>query len=298
MNCRFCLFHNPDGEERCRQCNKRLSGDITFDGLSSAGATALAPRRRPASVDISNETDAPASPRRPTRALAATAGVQPSLFTGEHSSKVIPFPQPGPTATRLTAAKPVGRKQSTGNRTASDSQGSLDLEFLPPAPHSPRTLKTTVEASIYCDAPVASTMHRAVAAFLDSAMIFIACGIFTGIFQEFGGSVQVDKFSVTIFICSLVLITTFYGLLFAIAGRETAGQSWTELRLINFDGFPPDGQSRALRFIGCWLSFCACGSGLCWALLDEEDLTWHDHMSKTFLTPKERDTPFFRERTR
>ena len=247
--------------------------------------------------------------------MAVAGGLQTSLFISELSCNVIPFDSiqrptdtpakpevlrllpPGPAAKRSTAAKQPIRKQAT-SRGAGDSQGSLDLEFLPRAPQTPRTLKTNVEASIYCDAPVAAPMHRSVAAFLDSAMIFIGCGIFLGVFQALGGSIRVDKFDTAILLCSLILITTFYGFLFAVTGRETAGQNWTELRLINFDGLPPDGASRFLRFLGCWLSVSACGIGLLWSLLDEENLTWHDHMSKTFPTMREADSSFFRERPR
>jgi len=32
------------------------------------------------------------------------------------------------------------------------------------------------------------------------------------------------------------------------------------------------------------LSLCSLGLGLVWALVDEESLTWHDHISKTFPT--------------
>jgi uncharacterized RDD family membrane protein YckC len=240
---------------------------------------------------------------------------QTSLFSSEISSNVIPFdsiqrpepraakpevPQdraPGPVARRLTAAKQTIRKQAA-NRSTGDTQGSLDLEFLPQAPQTPRTLKTTVEAQIYCDAQVAAPMHRSVSAFLDSAMISIGCGIFVGIFQASGGSVRIDKFDVMMLLCALILIILFYGFLFALTGRETPGQHWTDLRLINFDGLPPDRTSRFLRFTGCWLSYGACGIGLLWSLLDEESLTWHDHMSKTFPTLREADSSFFRERAR
>jgi hypothetical protein len=34
-----------------------------------------------------------------------------------------------------------------------------------------------------------------------------------------------------------------------------------------------------------FLSLAAGGLGLLWALVDEETLTWHDHISKTFPTP-------------
>jgi uncharacterized RDD family membrane protein YckC len=250
------------------------------------------------------------------------AGRQTSLFSGELSSNVIPFEsfqrpagapvktevvrtniEPGPAARPPADAKQNTKKQSASRRDRtndgrSESQGSFNLEFLQPAPPAPRTLKTTVEASIYCDAEVATPMHRSVAAILDAAMIFIGCGMFLAIFQFFGGNLHLDKFDAIILACSLVLITLFYGFLFAMAGRETAGQHWTDLRLINFDGFPPEGSSRALRFAGSWLSFCAFGIGLLWALLDEECLTWHDHMSKTFLTMREVDSSFFRERAR
>jgi hypothetical protein len=340
MQCKFCLFHNSGDEERCQRCSKHLSGDVTFDGFSVAGATALVPRRISSVADTGGGGAATAV--RMARETVATAR-QTSLFTGEPSSNVIPFASlqrpaadsfqrhagraaaapfsvsvstevprnltPGRankpvTEVTETITKQATKKQSTGRRTSgihmSETQGSLDLEFLPPAPQVSRTLKTTVEASIYCDAEVAAPMHRSVATILDAAMILIASGIFVGIFQGavqyFGGSVAFDKFDLIIFGCSAVLITMFYGFLFALAGRETAGQHWTELRLINFDGFPPDGLSRGLRFAGGWLSFCACGIGLLWSLLDEENLTWHDHMSKTFLTMREGDLPFFRER--
>jgi len=75
-----------------------------------------------------------------------------------------------------------------------------------------------------------------------------------------------------------------YGFVWSLCGRETAGMRWTGLRLINFNGFPPDGKSRALRLVGCWLSYSSGLIGILWALVDEESLTWHDHMSKTFPT--------------
>jgi uncharacterized RDD family membrane protein YckC len=71
---------------------------------------------------------------------------------------------------------------------------------------------------------------------------------------------------------------------------------WTGLRLIDFDGFPADRRARSLRAISACLSFCAGGLGLLWALADEEKLTWHDHMSKTFPTVEESNRSFFQKR--
>jgi len=67
--------------------------------------------------------------------------------------------------------------------------------------------------------------------------------------------------------------------------EESAGARWTGLRFINFDGSPIDRRERAIRFAAACLSFFSAGLGVLWSLADEEGLTWHDHMSKTFPTP-------------
>lgn len=68
------------------------------------------------------------------------------------------------------------------------------------------------------------------------------------------------------------------------------------LTLINFDGYPPDSASRWLRYLGACLGYCAGGLGLLWALLDEESLAWHDHISKTFPTFHGPEISFVRRR--
>jgi uncharacterized RDD family membrane protein YckC len=57
------------------------------------------------------------------------------------------------------------------------------------------------------------------------------------------------------------------------------------LKLVDFDGHPPDREQRGLRQLASLLSIVSAGLGLVWALVDEENLAWHDHISKTFPTP-------------
>jgi uncharacterized RDD family membrane protein YckC len=57
------------------------------------------------------------------------------------------------------------------------------------------------------------------------------------------------------------------------------------LRILNFDGRPATRQERLARVASAWISAAPAGLGLVWALLDEETLTWHDQISKTFPTP-------------
>ena len=86
-----------------------------------------------------------------------------------------------------------------------------------------------------------------------------------------------------------------YGLVFTWAGTETPGMQWTQLRLTTFDGFPPDRRQRSVRFVASCLSRCT-QLGLLWSLADEESLAWHDHISRTFPTPREVDSLVFRRR--
>jgi hypothetical protein len=55
--------------------------------------------------------------------------------------------------------------------------------------------------------------------------------------------------------------------------------------LVNFDGQKPTQRQRFQRLASGFLSLFAAGLGLLWALVDEETLTWHDHISRTFPTP-------------
>ena len=70
---------------------------------------------------------------------------------------------------------------------------------------------------------------------------------------------------------------------------------WTHLRLTTFDGFRPELRQRLLRFAGSCLSLCTV-VGLLWSLADEESLTWQDHISRTFPTPRELESQVFHRR--
>ena len=68
-----------------------------------------------------------------------------------------------------------------------------------------------------------------------------------------------------------VILSAFYGAVWSLCLSVTPGMRWTNLRLSNFDGFPPEGPQRALRYFATCLSFATCGLGLLWALVDEGD---------------------------
>ena len=226
--------------------------------------------------------------------------IQGSLFWEKPAAKVIPFDSfqtapsgatPRPRASARTGSKTSPRTNS--RRNILEGQGMLD--FLPPAPPKPRTLGTTVEAVIYCEDPVASRSHRAVAAGLDWSMALLAYGLFLLVYRFCGGQFVLDKTSVLLIGSVLPLLGCLYGFLWAIGGKETPGMRWASLRLTTFDGFPPERSQRLMRFAGSCLSLCTV-AGLLWSFADEESLTWPDHISSTFPTPRRMDSQVFHRR--
>jgi uncharacterized RDD family membrane protein YckC len=190
----------------------------------------------------------------------------------------------------------MGTRKTAGHSGAArdNTQGTLD--FVPASPQKSRKLKTDVDAQVFCDQPVATPAHRMVAAAIDGAIILFGFGLLVALFQVLGGSFGGGKTLWMGLTVALALVSMLYGLIWAIAGRETAGMRLTDLQLITFDGFQLDPRSRALRFASTWLSFCSGGLGLLWAVADEENLTWHDHISKTFPTIREVPGTFVKQR--
>jgi len=290
MTCSFCGSRNNE-EDRCRKCGRRpgdtLNGD-EFAMLRTEGALAakFQPVARAASADSS-----PA--RRPI-----TRAVQQPLFP-DRQSNLIQFAEYAPLmpAPRKTAPHKAGSKSPAKPRTANRRRGAPEgqgvLDFMPPQPATPRTLTTTVEAVVCCDSPVATTFHRAVAAALDWTMALIGYTLFLAAFFAMGGEFSWNRINLMVFAGALLLVGFTYGLTWALLGADSAGMRWAGLRLTTFDGFPLERKQRVLRFAGSCLSLCTV-VGQLWCLADEESLTWQDHISATFPTPRRVQAQVFR----
>lgn len=258
--------------------------------MATSGALATVPQ--PARRE-SPPPPAPASPSSPRQAR---------LFFEKPTGKIIPFdvlaspdlePAVVPQRTR-TVTRSSHRLQTLRNRTVDELQPSLD--FLQPSPAGSRKPGTAVEGVIFCDAPVATPAHRAFSAAIDGSMILIAFGLFLTTFHLLGGVFALDKLTMVMLGVSAALIGLFYGFVCVWGNGRTPGMRITGLTLIHFDGHPPDQLSRWMRYLAACLSYCACGVGLLWALVDEESLAWHDHISKTFPTFTKAETNFVRHR--
>lgn len=151
-------------------------------------------------------------------------------------------------------------------------------------------VRPSIETVICCKAPVALPVHRVMATALDLSMIVMATALFALTFAYGAGAVAITTHAMAVAAGISGVIGVFYHLLFAVLGDgRTPGMAWTRLDVLNFDGRRPTREQRIRRLFASLLSTAAAGLGLLWALVDEEKLTWHDHISRTFPTPCEHD---------
>jgi uncharacterized RDD family membrane protein YckC len=294
VTCNFCGSRNSEGEHRCRKCGRRpsdkLNGEFSLVRTEGALATKFELREQPR-----GQAAQVAEPRAPRPTVR---GVQQSLFP-ERQSNVIQFSEYAPqkpTPQRPPAPRPLSKapvKPRTANRRRGVAPGQGSLNFMPPQPAAPRTLTTTVEAVVSCDMPVATAPHRAVAAALDWSIALIGYGLFLVVYFSMGGVFTWNRLNLMIFGSTLLLVSFTYGVTWALLGADSAGMRWMGLRLITFEGFPLERKHRLLRFAGSCLSFCTV-LGQLWGLWDEECLTWQDHISETFPTPRRVRAEVFR----
>ncbi len=234
---------------------------------------------------LSHATAAAGAPEPPRERPRPT---QASLAFETESLRVIPFQTPG-------GKRPGGLRR----RTAGGSAGrrarlteAINLELALHDVGQKEAADAAPRSFLYGYARAASPMHRALAAALDWSMILIATGAFLLAFHLGGGELVFTKSTIPVFIAIPVLIALFYEALCALGGGITAGMKWTRLRLLNFDGRNPTTQECLWRVLGIAISMAAMGLGYLWALFDEENLGWQEHISKTFPSPSQVHRPF------
>lgn len=124
---------------------------------------------------------------------------------------------------------------------------------------------------------------RFVASLMDVALAAVALGVFAGVASWIDRTSLAADDGPWLMTAAFGGILAFYWIFFLRFLGRTAGMTWMGLRVLNFDCRPPDETQRRNRAFGTILSAAAVGLGFLWALADEQNLTWHDRMSKTFV---------------
>jgi len=285
VECQYCHAINEADERRCARCGRRLhfANPRTAPPEYTPDVQPLQTSTAPA-LQFLKLVPEPVETKVEDRPEGRPPQYQPSLFRDLNGPKVIPIPtltplrEPASREPQRTAPRP--RRNGQTRRNAPQSQ--QDFEFHEEVKNLPLEMQVEV---IYCDAPVALPAHRIIAAAVDSSMVLIALGLFLGVFFLSGGDMVLNRQTIPFLAGVAGVIALFYRFLWCLANGDTPGMRFAGLRLVDFDGRAPDRDQRGMRQVASLLSLISAGLGLVWALVDEENLTWHDHISKTFPTP-------------
>lgn len=283
ITCSYCRASNEEDEHRCTRCGRRLLATASQNIVPPYATAATAPALHavPSPAREVKAAGGGAAQETGSQETVRCVVYQRSLFNARETpqvvsldSMVLPSEQraePRPERPRPRSRRPIPGQQA--------------LQFPEPA----RVADSEIEAVIYCDAPVAVPTHRLMAAAVDLSVIVIGVGIFVtvflGILHWLNIGVMLTSNSIPLLFGIGAVFGLLYKLLWCLADGDSAGMRWTHQRLVNFDGQRPDREQRFRRIASGCLSLTAAGLGVAWALVDEESLTWHDHISKTFPTP-------------
>lgn len=204
--------------------------------------------------------------------------IQPPLFQYRQEGNVVGLHQ-------YTGAKPAARvatpdtsRQSPRRRTnASQTAFEFDAPAGPSRPLSREITRRT-------DYPVAPLQLRAMAALFDLGMVVGFTAVFLVTVRLFLGVLPLSQPFLLSYAAGAIMIAFVYKLLWCMFGQVTLGLQGARLGVVSFDGMRPTVSQRFLRMFSGWLSFASAGMGVLWAVTDLERLSWHDHISQTFLT--------------
>ena len=176
----------------------------------------------------------------------------------------------------------IGRAAKTAE--PADPRLLIDVSVPPHAEEQAQNAETEalppVENGLF---PVASLNERRSALLIDIGCLAFAYGGFLALFGSLGGQLTLDKLSATVCFFTFAFVYLQYFGLFTIFGGSTPGMMVTGLQVASFTGDVPTPRQYLLRAVGYMLSAGTCFLGFLWVLWDEDGLTWHDRLSRTYL---------------
>jgi len=136
--------------------------------------------------------------------------------------------------------------------------------------------------------PAATIEERRIAAVIDGACLLFAFGAFLALFSAVGGIFTVSKLSGAVCLATFAIVYLQYFTIFTIFGGTTPGMMLRNLQVVSFTGEPPSPRQMMLRSAGYVLSAGTMFLGFLWSMWDEDTLTWHDRISRTYLHSAEK----------
>jgi len=188
----------------------------------------------------------------------------------------------------------IGR--GANRRPADDAQMFIDVSLpVEPVGQNPQSRRQAAIAEPPPESarhrtgqyPVAALEERRLSGLIDAACLAFACGGFLALFGSLGGQFAFSKLNAAVYAASFAIVYLQYFALFTVFGGTTPGMMLRGLRVVDFSGEEPSTRQLLLRAAGYMLSAGTFFLGFLWVQWDEDELAWHDRISRTYLSSAE-----------
>jgi hypothetical protein len=160
----------------------------------------------------------------------------------------------------------------------------LDEEFEKQSPEWAQDYSPGYDLSeLQLPLQVAPLRPRFISALIDTSLVLTATALFCVIVLSITKFVPQGKAA---FGSTLLLVAAFwlcYHYLFLIYCGLTPGMEVAQLELCSFEGCYPLRKTRGGRAFAMAVSCMSLGLGFAWTLVDEDSLSWHDRITRTYL---------------
>jgi uncharacterized RDD family membrane protein YckC len=246
----------------------RLSGEEEWRGELNQRLQAYRARRRKAFPNEA-QTQLPFESHKPAAAVAVQT----------EEAQASPH-DPNDFAFTIAIGRPPQKAEPD------DARLLIDVS-LPPLSEEQEEASEVPEESPSDLYPVATLRERRRAALIDAACLAFAYGGFLALFGSLGGQFTLSKLSAVVCFSTFAFVYIQYFGLFTIFGGTTPGMMVRGLQVASFTGDSPTAQQLFLRTAGYMISAGTFFLGFFWALWDEDAMTWHDRLSRTYLAVPE-----------
>jgi uncharacterized RDD family membrane protein YckC len=127
--------------------------------------------------------------------------------------------------------------------------------------------------------------RRLLAGAIDSLIVVTAFAIFAYIFFRVTSIVPAPQQAAGISVSLIALFWITYQYLLLVFTGTTAGLKLSRLQLSRFDGSAVPARIRRWRVLASVLSGFSLALGYAWCFLDEDRLSWHDRITRTYMAP-------------
>jgi uncharacterized RDD family membrane protein YckC len=131
----------------------------------------------------------------------------------------------------------------------------------------------------------ASMARRLAATVIDALIVFAGLGLFGYIFWRVTTLIPSMRAAAPILVIVGVTLWAAYQYLLVVHCVATPGLRLAKLRLSHFDGTAVPQKMRRWRVLASVLSGLSLGLGYAWCFLDEDQLCWHDRITRTYMAP-------------